>query len=635
MTKTEIILATVLLLTIVVFSGLYASLYMSINALSELSTKFNELAVKVNETSNKVDALIYNITHPPMPSIETELHMVGDWPPLAVFNGNPWAPDSWWDWTIVRPLMYRIPSNKTFIPGLAEYFELDTSKMPAEPAKLTIHLKKNYWHDGHPFTSKDVLMNHAMFYALWDWDQLNHVTGWELPDDNTIIFYVKDPSVMVIADIIFCEMPSAYHIFAEFEDRVMELVNLRWRRRDLKAAGQQVPPELDKEIEEKADALNRDVKAISIPIPIGNGPYYVANVTETQMVLRRFTLNNPKSGIEKIILHKIPNVDVQIAMFMSGLLDIGPSVPPPVWTVIKEQQPKARMVLASSFAATGILFNFRREPLNDLNFRKAIAYALNRTKIIEAGAYYGIDMGVYSHGILPSTEKTWLSSDTISKLTKYEVNYTKASEILEKAGYIRASDGFWAFPNGTLIELEIIDTDPIKPEEIARQLTQFGIKTIARVVPSDIYWSVYLEQGMYDMAIEDTIRYYAWYGDPSHAFRKLYFKTPPHMDEEIRRWTDFPSDQPVNTPWGPLVPEEIADIIVSEYNETKRFEAVQKAAYITNEYLPVLTLFEKVGQRLVLDGVRVAGWPNDEDPMWTLWTFLAAYTDNYLRPAQK
>ena len=58
----------------------------------------------------------------------------------------------------------------------------------------------------------------------------------------------------------------------------------------------------------------------------------------------------------------------------------------------------------------------------------------------------------------------------------------------------------------------------------------------------------------------------------------------------------------------------------------KQKEATTKAVKAFNELLPVIPLYERFGNNPILEGVRVVGWPADNDPLFS----NAAYADSYV-----
>jgi peptide/nickel transport system substrate-binding protein len=93
-----------------------------------------------------------------------------------------------------------------------------------------------------------------------------------------------------------------------------------------------------------------------------------------------------------------------------------------------------------------MMLNTRIEPLNDINFRKAIAYAINKSEIIDKVLF---GFGKIATGPIPSTHWAYTSDVAI-----YDYNPDKAREILDKLGYRDIDgDGYREYPNGTKLTL--------------------------------------------------------------------------------------------------------------------------------------------------------------------------------------
>jgi peptide/nickel transport system substrate-binding protein len=53
----------------------------------------------------------------------------------------------------------------------------------------------------------------------------------------------------------------------------------------------------------------------------------------------------------------------------------------------------------------------------------------------------------------------------------------------------------------------------------------------------------------------------------------------------------------------------------ADFDEQKAI--VEKLAYVTNEYLPYYSLYEKRMMLFLNDGTRVTGWPAEDDPIYS------------------
>ena len=57
----------------------------------------------------------------------------------------------------------------------------------------------------------------------------------------------------------------------------------------------------------------------------------------------------------------------------------------------------------------------------------------------------------------------------------------------------------------------------------------------------------------------------------------------------------------------------LTDDLVKIRDKEEQKEVVQEIAWVTNQYLPVIELYEKNGKYLINDGTRVTGWPKGKE----------------------
>jgi peptide/nickel transport system substrate-binding protein len=155
--------------------------------------------------------------------------------------------------------------------------------------------------------------------------------------------------------------------------------------------------------------------------------------------------------------------------------------------------------------------NMRRRPGDDINFRKALWYCLDREKILEA-AYYGYGV-IPTHMLAtPYAVGGWIPPETVVE----PQNLTKAAEILEAAGYKDIDgDGWREHPNGDKMTLMLTVTDAdifVKAGElIVPDLKSIGININLKVIPGGQWASVILVTKDYDLTY---FRYGPGGGDP-------------------------------------------------------------------------------------------------------------------------
>jgi peptide/nickel transport system substrate-binding protein len=103
---------------------------------------------------------------------------------------------------------------------------------------------------------------------------------------------------------------------------------------------------------------------------------------------------------------------------------------------------------------TWLFPNTTKKPLNDKQFRRALAYSINMGQIISK-AYQGLVTKASPTGLLPIWNK-WIDKKVV-KQYGFSYNAAKAKSILSAAGYRdRNGDGFVENKDGSKIDLQII-----------------------------------------------------------------------------------------------------------------------------------------------------------------------------------
>lgn len=98
--------------------------------------------------------------------------------------------------------------------------------------------------------------------------------------------------------------------------------------------------------------------------------------------------------------------------------------------------------------------NTTRKPLNDKQFRRALAYSINLGQILDK-AYQGLAVKASPTGLLPIWNK-WVDKKVVKKYG-FSYNAAKAKSILAAAGYKDTNgDGYVENKDGSKIDLEIV-----------------------------------------------------------------------------------------------------------------------------------------------------------------------------------
>lgn len=521
---------------------------------------------------------------------EKEFITAAGWTLPPDYHGNPFAPGgaggAWW-W-VFEPLFVYVPATGESIPRLGVSFMETTDA-------LTVTLRTNaFWHDGTSFTSKDVRSTFMLGY-LYNWTIWDYPDEIQTPDDYTVVFRWETPTIFgkqFMGRRVIC---APHHLYREWADQV-----------DLT-----VPPD-----EEPNKSVKAELEAFRPEIPIGTGPFELDTITSSEMVLTKFPNHYAADNVDfdrVKILRWEPN-EVMWDRLKNGEFDAAhPATPKDKTEEIMAAQPTMKLALPTDLAEFSILFNLREDLLSDWVFREAIAHAIDRDELREVSLFCGLTDATYATGVLPSFADQWLSAEFLETLTPYEYDTTEAAKLLIKLGYVRGVDGFWETPEGVDLEFEIAShagySDWVLAiDNIAAQLTNFGIKAEARAVPGWEYWRM-LNEGDYQMAIDWAATWWH-FAHPWAGYNRMF------AGETAQR-VGFPEEvvgpeaRPIN------LPDLVTELGATSDPDRQR-ELVETLAWVANEYLPQLPYLEKRLQIFHLDWVRVTGWPDNDDPIWSV-----------------
>ncbi|MFH1726199.1 MAG: ABC transporter substrate-binding protein [Elusimicrobiota bacterium] len=519
----------------------------------------------------------------------------GSWAIPPAYTGNPWAPQSVGcaSWYVHEPLFYYLPTRESYLPRLG--VEAVESR---DGRRLSVRLRKGVtWHDGKPFTSRDVAATFQLG-AIHGWQVWQRLQGIETPDEHTVVFAFKKPLRRYDKIRILTEkITSPFDPYQEWAAQALPLIG-----RAAATAEKQ--------------ALREKLCRYRPPLPIGTGPFRVVNVTSSEMLLERFPDGwaRDKLKIDKIkILRGLKN-EIMWAFIMAGEIDASsPATPRDVAEQVIKRNPGTKLVCPSDLHEFGFIFNLRKKPMSDVNFRKAFAHAVDRERVTKISYYYSRPVTDYNTGIVRSERDRWLSAEFLRKLDKYEYDPRKAMRILDEAGYRKGKDGYYRDPDGAPMELEISsseNTDWVLGAEVATSLlNKIGVKSKVRIVMGALY-GTNLRDGDFDVAVEFGPNF-ARFGLPVLSYERLYYKS-----EFMRRATGI-ADK-VRGPGGGTVDlSATVERLHETRDEKERRELIEKLAWITHEHIPFLSVYEKNLMVFVVDGKRVRGWPGVENPVWS------------------
>lgn len=272
---------------------------------------------------------------------------------------------------------------------------------------------------------------------------------------------------------------------------------------------------------------------------VGTGPFvFVSWKTGDEIVLKKnpdyrwgspLSDNQGPANIDKIIFKEIIEDSTRFLEFKTGGIDILENMPTIFLDKVKKD-PNAKVITMPSNTNFHMVMNTKREFLNDVNIRKAIALSINQESILKA-VFQGSGAPAYTYLIdrLPARK--------VDK--KYEIHFDlkNAQAIMEKEGWKAGSDGILV-KDGKKLTLSIwskSDSDERKIAEIIQaQLLKLGIDVKnEQFDPSSI--KAEFKKGNHDL----VVRSYGW--DNADILEWFFNSTRPGYPN-VAMWHDNESD---------------------------------------------------------------------------------------------
>jgi peptide/nickel transport system substrate-binding protein len=294
-----------------------------------------------------------------------------------------------------------INSVETIVPDLAESWAWDASK-----TKLTFKLRQGVkWHDGKPFTAKDV-------ECTW-----NKLTGKDKDDfrkNPRAIWWhnLKDMTVNGDHEITFNLNQPQPSLVSQFASGYSPVYPCHVSTKDMRTN------------------------------PIGTGPFKFVELKRGESI--KFVRNPDywKKGrpyLDGIEWKVIENRSTRILAFVAGEFDMtfNADVTVPLLKDVTSQAPKAICELVPTYVSINLIINPKSAPFNDHKIRQAMALTLDRKAFIDILSN-GKDS--ISGVMLPPPEGVWgMPPDVIQSLPGYAADVEKsraeARKIMEGLGY--------------------------------------------------------------------------------------------------------------------------------------------------------------------------------------------------------
>jgi peptide/nickel transport system substrate-binding protein len=210
--------------------------------------------------------------------------------------------------------------------------------------------------------------------------------------------------------------------------------------------------------------------------PVGTGPFKFLSWRRGESVelTRNLDYWGGIAPLHNVIFKFISEPTAAYAALMAGDVEVFPNYPTPESVAQFKRDPRFVVQVGSSQGKTILALNNRRAPLNRLDVRRAISYALDRAAIID-GAMFGYGVPIGSH-FAPQ------DPDAVNLTDVYPHDVAKARALMAAAGYATG------FP--LTLKLPPPSYARRSGEIVVAQLAMIGI----RVQIENIEWAQWLDQ---------------------------------------------------------------------------------------------------------------------------------------------
>ena len=208
--------------------------------------------------------------------------------------------------------------------------------------------------------------------------------------------------------------------------------------------------------------------------PMGTGAYSVENWIAGDRVILKSNENyfRGKAPINEVIVRNIPEENSRIIALETGEVQMSQDIISIARHNVLDD-PSLELQEMSSLGVSYIGFNVKREPLQDVRIRQAIAYAINRDEIIDTILMGSVEKadGLFGPGVFGYSE----TAETIG----YDPE--KAKALLAEAGYENGGIDLTVITSGSDTSVQVLTV-------VQAQLRDLGINLSIELLE----WGAYL-----------------------------------------------------------------------------------------------------------------------------------------------
>ena len=372
--------------------------------------------------------------------------------------------------TVYQESLIGMDSDGNFCPRLADSWETSDAKT------WTFHLTHNAtWHDGVPFTAKDVFfsINYTLLKKPWGMNDAKfmlEIANVTMIDLYTIEIEMKTPYANLLNNVRIGLVVFPEHIY--------KFVN---------------------------DPMTYGLPESQMNATVGTGPYKAVSLDTTARILKFTVYDDYYRGtpsLKNMTIRFYSNADSMMLALMNGEIDTvfgwGSGISYYYVSQLLADDDLG-IILNPSLGVNALNFNNNKAPFNNYTLRLAVSYALDYASLrdIVQGGYGEIG----SAGILPEDFPNYIETETLT------TNVNTAKSLLDSLGYVDIdADGYREYPNGSKFQPLMIlssSTTWVRASEIIEDnLQKVGIDVQVKIVTSG--FAAEKKKREYDMVLSGT-----------------------------------------------------------------------------------------------------------------------------------
>jgi peptide/nickel transport system substrate-binding protein len=313
------------------------------------------------------------------------------------------------------------------------------------------------FHDGTEFTADDV----------------KYTYDWIVENENPRKNYVSAVEDVVVED----DFTVRFDLSEPFAPFLYKVHAVMW-------------PLSQTAMEEYGDEYNQN--------PVGTGPFELTEwESGNRAVLEAYDdyWKDDQPNIDRIEFRILPEDSSKVAQLETGSIDLVDRMPPQ-FTDRVESSGSARVITTTGVSSGRVDFNTDVEPLGDRRVRRALAWAIDKERIVETVLQ---GYGKPGKAILPDSFPQY--NDSISDFDHPTGNPSRAQELLDEAGY---GDG---------LSLEIKTSTQSRHRRAATLIQsmwgEVGVDVSIQSLEGNAFWSQETS-GDFEVAVSN----FTWFGDP-------------------------------------------------------------------------------------------------------------------------